>query len=115
MGQDGDIKIRTVPRSNEKSGSKSEREKSKKKDAQVPRWIIYVGTTSSLFLATVLLYPGGNQLHKIKPAVVKTASAQDLSSVGTCLNDVVARHWEEDAVKREMLEQARRMENMQAH
>jgi hypothetical protein len=98
MGKEQEIKIRALPRKNEKE---KEASASKSTGQMPPRWIIYVGTTAALFLTVVLLSP----VHQ----------EQNLASVSFKMNDAVQRYLQDASIKHEAMVRAQEMENMKVH
>lgn len=92
MSQDGNIKIRTLPRKPEGS---------KPPAPQPTRWIIYLGTVSVVLLLAALFIPAGS----------KPVAQRHLSS-GPSASDAVNRHLQDAATKHEMMVRVREMENL---
>jgi hypothetical protein len=104
MSQNDDIKIRTLPRTNDKP----------QKPADVkapPRWIIYVSITG----AVMLLLFGYAHVRAGKHATIAKAKTKqgklDIASVQPRVTDSVTRHLQEAEIQREMMMRAREMEN----
>ena len=119
LGQEQEIKIRTLPRKNEKVVPSAKSEQPKKQADSSSRWIIYLGAVSSVALfGLVFTAKTGGPTKRAATAVAAAPAAkaavmsQDLSSVGTAADDLVNRHLQEAAMKREMMEQTRMLENM---
>jgi hypothetical protein len=106
MGQDESIKIRTLPRKNEK----------KKEDASAdtkpapPRWIIYVGTTSAILLAAVLYFDSPSVSAKKQAAAMKIQQTE-MASIAARQNEAVSRHLQESHMHRQLMVQAQQLEN----
>ena len=100
MSQDESIKIRTLPRQNEKKKDSKVEVKTKS-----PRWIIYVGTVSSLFLAALILM---DQPQK------QPVQQSEMSSVTSRQNASVSKHLQDSYMQQQMLKQARQIENAKA-
>ncbi len=111
MGQEGGIKIRTLPRGGEARAQKPAA------TSAPPRWIVYVGTTSCLLLIASLYFPnlriteGGPAAHKrelssqhAKPAAKAAQPERSYDSVN--------RHLQEATAKTEMMIRARELENL---
>ncbi len=99
MAKADDIKIRTLPRQTEKKAADKEGKKP-------VRWIIYVGTTSAIFLATVMLLP-----TPAKKSIPRSPQ-HDLASVSTHINDAVNRHLQDADIQTAMMKRKRMMENL---
>jgi len=109
MAQDDGIKIRTLPRKNEKK--KDEPQQAQPKPS-TPRWIIYVGTSSCVLLASVLFLDAPKP-QKPVAAAQKQIQQTSMASVATRQsNDKVSRHLQESHMRREMMVQAHQLENM---
>lgn len=106
MSQDESIKIRALPRKNEK---KPETVPAETKPAP-PRWIIYVGTLSVLLFAMAILWDA-------QPKKTMTASASkkvqqtEMASTAARQNASVTRHMQESVMHQQMMVQAQQLEN----
>jgi len=109
MSQDESIKIRTLPRKNEK---KKEEKASEPKPA-APRWIIYVGTTSCLLLAGVLFFDRPVEKKAVKTVAVQPKIQQtDMASTAVARqNASVNRHLQESHMHQQLMIQAQMLEN----
>jgi hypothetical protein len=106
MGQDESIKIRTLPRKNEK---KKDEPSAETKPAP-PRWIIYIGTTSAVLLAAVLYFDSPAMTAK-KQAAAKKIQQTEMASVAARQNEAVSRHLQESHMHRQLMVQAQQLEN----
>ena len=101
MAQDGEIKIRTLPRTKPKR-------KAGISATQSPRWIIYAASCVSLLIAAYTLFAPDR--------VGSSKQGQDLASIRQVrpVDTPVQRYMQDAAVKREMLRRTRELENLKA-
>jgi hypothetical protein len=104
MSQDESIKIRTLPRKNEKAKDEAQKPNLAPKPV-TPRWIIYVGTSSCVLLAGVLFFD--------KPQTPAALQVQqtEMASVAQRQNAAVSRHLQESHMHRQLLVQRQMLEN----
>jgi hypothetical protein len=101
-----EIKIRSLPRGNEKASQTEKPDpKAKAKDAKVPRWIIYVGTASALALVTLFALPK----PKSSPGAVSRAPV----AMPVQEDAAVDRYLQDAQLKQQMMVRKRELENMQ--
>ncbi len=111
MSQDESIKIRTLPRKNEKAKEEAPKSPSATKPA-APRWIIYLGTSSCLLLAGVLFFDAPKSPGQVASA--KQVQQTEMASVTKRQNDTVSRHLQESHMHRQLMVQAQMLENSKA-
>lgn len=104
MAQDQSIKIRALPRKNEKPASQTETKPAT--TSQTPRWIIYVGTTTCAAIAGLFIV---SKKAPTKPAVQQKEMASIQITRGY---DSVNKHLQDTYLKHEMMIKARQNENM---
>lgn len=110
---DESIKIRTLPRKNEKSkdhAAPSPAPAAKAVKSTSPRWIIYVGTTSCLLLAGVLFFDKPTD-SKVAAANAQKVQQAEMASTAARRNASVSRHMQESHMHRQLLVQAQQLEN----
>jgi hypothetical protein len=110
----GEIKIRALPRSNEKDEANNSPSKDKAaKPAK--RWIIYVCTSALLIAAVGLLHKVKGPAKGAKGSVAKAKLGADgkidLASINARINNSVTRHMQDAEIQTEMLRRTREIEN----
>jgi hypothetical protein len=113
MDNSGEIKIRTLPRGNEKDGKKSEPTEKPKTTNKPPRWIIYVGVAAVALGAFTFLSKGPMtpKQELAAKAKAKKAGQMELASTNARINDNVTRHLQDAQIQRDLMKRTREMEN----
>lgn len=107
MTHNDEIKIRVLPRKNEKpEKAQSQTETTGSSARAIPRWTILVGMGSLVLLLAVILIDA----PKVRPQ--KQVQNKSSSSVVIREDDAVTRHLRESHMRREMLTQQRQLENL---
>jgi hypothetical protein len=108
---DESIKIRTLPRKNEKPKDQATPAQAVKASKPTsPRWIIYVGSTSCLLLASVLFFEQPSD-PKLVAAAAQKVQQIEMASTAARQNASVSRHMQESHMHRQLMVQAQQLEN----
>lgn len=98
-----EIKIRALPRKNEKAAQAADLRRPAK-PAKAPRWIIYVGTMAIAALLAAFALPGSKTTQPVRQT--------ELASVQDPVNMKVTRHLQDSYMKEEMLRQKLQLDNL---